>query len=83
MDLFKVVPTGEDAHFVINDIAPGGYRVVAYASERTDGTGEDSFPSADSVSACIIMAEKEFKNLNLKLPKKIDVLHHPFRFELS
>jgi len=42
--------------------------VVAYASERTDGDG--SSPYDDSVSASIIVAEKESKTLNLKLPKK-------------
>jgi hypothetical protein len=72
VDLFKVVPTDEDAHFVMNDIAPGGYRVVAYASEKTDGTGDDGSSCADPVSACIIMVEKEFKNLNFKPPQKED-----------
>ena len=56
--------TDQDGHFVIDSIVPGHYRAVAYASERTDGA------DGDSVSTSIIVAEKESKTLNLKLPKK-------------
>jgi hypothetical protein len=56
--------TDEDGHFVIDSIVPGRYRAVAYASERTDGA------DGDSVSTSIVVAEKESKTLNLKLPKK-------------
>jgi protocatechuate 3,4-dioxygenase beta subunit len=58
----------EDGHFVIDSVVPGRYRVVAYASERTDGTGDSPFD--DSVSASVVVAEKESKTLQLKLPKK-------------
>ena len=53
---------------MIDSVVPGRYRVVAYASDRTDGDGGSPFD--DSVSASIMMAEKEIKTLELKLPKR-------------
>jgi hypothetical protein len=58
----------EDGHFVFDGVVPGRYRVVAYASERTDGDGGS--PYDDSVSASIIVAKKKSKTLNLKLPRR-------------
>lgn len=58
----------ENGHFDFDSVVPGRYRVVAYASERTDGDGGSPFD--DSVSASVIVAEKESKTLNLKLPRK-------------
>lgn len=56
--------TDQDGHFVIKDIAPGKYRVLAFANENDD---EGSPPSAgDSID----LAEKESKTLQFKLPKK-------------
>jgi protocatechuate 3,4-dioxygenase beta subunit len=66
--LYRMGCACEDGHFVIDSVVPGRYRVVAYASERTDGDGGS--PYDDSVSASITIAEKESKTLNLKLPKK-------------
>jgi hypothetical protein len=66
--LYREGPADEDGHFVINSVVPGRYRVVAYASERTDGDGGS--PYDDSVSASVIVAEKECKTLELKLPKR-------------
>lgn len=62
--------TDEDGHFVISSVVPGRYHAVAFASERVGESGDHGSPSADSVSARIIMAEKETKTLNFKLPKK-------------
>jgi len=58
----------ENGHFDFDSVVPGRYRVVAYASERTDGDGGS--PYDDSVSASAVVAEKESKTLNLKLPKE-------------
>jgi hypothetical protein len=58
----------ENGHFVIDSVVPGRYRVVAYASQRTDGDGGS--PYDDSVSASVIVAEKQSKTLNLKLPRR-------------
>jgi hypothetical protein len=58
----------EDGHFVFDSVVPGRYRVVAYASERTDGDGGS--PYDDSVSASVIVAKKKSKTLNLKLPRR-------------
>jgi len=66
--LYQGGSADENGHFVIDSVVPGRYRVVAYASERTDGDGGS--PYDDSVSASVIVAEKESKTLNLKLPKK-------------
>jgi len=49
-------------------VVPGRYRVVAYASERTDGDG--GTPYDDSVSASVVVGKKKSKTLNLKLPKR-------------
>jgi hypothetical protein len=68
--LYREGPADEDGQFVIESIVPGRYRVVAYASERTDGDGGS--PYDDSVSASIIVAGKESKTLNIKLPRKED-----------
>ncbi|MFZ0961224.1 MAG: carboxypeptidase regulatory-like domain-containing protein [Terriglobia bacterium] len=59
---------GEDGHFVMDSVVPGRYRVVAYASERTDGDGGS--PYDDSVSASVVVSEKESKTLNLMLPRR-------------
>jgi hypothetical protein len=66
--LYQEGPTDENGHIVFDSVVPGHYRVVAYASERTDGTGDS--PYDDSVSASVVVAEKESKTLNLKLPSK-------------
>jgi hypothetical protein len=66
--LYREGPADEDGQFVIDSVVPGRYRVVAYASERTDGDGGS--PYDDSVSASVIVAEKECKTLELKLPKR-------------
>jgi len=66
--LYRGGGADEDGHFVIDSVVPGRYRVVAYASERTDGTGDSPFD--DSVSASVVVAEKESKTLSLKLPRK-------------
>ena len=66
--LYLGASADEDGHFVIDSVVPGRYRVVAYASERTDGDGGS--PYDDSVNASVIVAEKESKTLNLKLPRK-------------
>jgi hypothetical protein len=66
--LYREGPADEDGHFVIESVVPGRYRVVAYASERTDGDGGS--PYDDSVSASVIVTEKESKTLELKLPKR-------------
>jgi protocatechuate 3,4-dioxygenase beta subunit len=58
----------ENGHFDFDSVVPCRYRVVAYASERTDGDGGSPFD--DSVSASVTVAEKESKTLNLKLPRK-------------
>jgi hypothetical protein len=58
----------EDGHFVFDSVVPGRYRVVAYASERTDGDGGS--PYDDSLSASVIVAKKKSKTLNLKLPRR-------------
>jgi hypothetical protein len=56
--------TDKDGHFVIDSVVPGRYRAVAHASERTDGA------DGDSVGTSIIVAEKESKSVEFKLPKK-------------
>jgi protocatechuate 3,4-dioxygenase beta subunit len=66
--LYQGGAADEDGHFVIDSVVPGHYRVVAYASERTDGDGGS--PYDDSVSASVIVAEKESKTLSLKLPRR-------------
>ena len=66
--LYRGGTAEEDGHFAIDNVAPGLYRVVAYPSERTDGDGGS--PYDDSVSASVIVAEKESKTLSLKLPRK-------------
>jgi protocatechuate 3,4-dioxygenase beta subunit len=58
----------ENGHFDFDSVVPGRYRVVAYASERTDGDGGSPYDA--SVSASVTVAEKESKTLNLKLPKE-------------
>jgi protocatechuate 3,4-dioxygenase beta subunit len=66
--LYRGASADEDGHFDFDSVVPGRYRVVAYASERTDGDGGS--PYDDSVSASVIIAEKESKTLNLKLPRR-------------
>jgi hypothetical protein len=66
--LYREALGDEDSHFVIDSVVPGRYRVVAYASERTDGDGGSPFD--DSVSAAVVVGKKESKTLNLKLPRR-------------
>lgn len=68
--LYQEGPTHENGHIVFDSVVPGRYRVVAYASERTDGDGGSPFD--DSVSASLTVAEKESKTVNLKLPRRGD-----------
>jgi hypothetical protein len=58
----------ENGHFDFDSVVPGCYRVVAYTSERTDGDGGSPYDA--SVSASVIVAEKESKTLTLRLPRK-------------
>jgi hypothetical protein len=66
--LYQEARADEDGRFDFDSVVPGRYRVVAYASERTDGDGGS--PYDDSVSASVVVAEKESKTLNLKLPRR-------------
>jgi hypothetical protein len=70
-DLFRSAKTNEAGEFIIENVAPGRYRVMAVDSEADDeNNGEDDDDDSSPASptgTVIVLAEKEHKTLHLKL----------------
>lgn len=66
-DLFRVMNTDENGHFVIRNMPPGSYRLRAYASAAV-GTDDDASSSDSANTATIVLAQSESKTVQLKLP---------------
>jgi carboxypeptidase family protein len=67
-DLFQTAPTDQDGRFVIKNVVPGRYRVLAIMGKTGGGENnyEDSLMAAGAGTR-VVLAEKQTKHLELEL----------------
>jgi protocatechuate 3,4-dioxygenase beta subunit len=65
-DSFRAVPTDQRGRFIIKNVVPGSYRLLAVAG-KSDGEDDEDSPDDSSLGTSLALAEKESKTVQLKL----------------
>jgi protocatechuate 3,4-dioxygenase beta subunit len=65
-DLSRTAPTDQRGRFIIKNVVPGSYRLLAVAG-KDDGDDDDDSPEDSSSGTSLALAEKESKTVQLKL----------------
>jgi hypothetical protein len=64
-DLFRATATGDDGRFVIKNVVPGKYRIIAFPGKGSD-INDDSVTAA-SMGTRVNLGEKQSRNVELQL----------------
>jgi len=69
-DLSRTAPTDQRGRFVIKNVVPGSYRLLAVPAKGDGDDEEDSDDDSSSSGTSLALAEKESKTVQLKLAAK-------------